>query len=43
MRRIITALAVVWLESLGIVMAATEMSRHAASAAAVSTLKVILP
>ena len=42
MRRIMTALAVVWLASLG-VMAALEMSRHAASAAAVSTPKGISP
>ena len=38
-----TALAVVWLESLGVVMAAIETSRHAASATAESTLKVTLP
>jgi len=42
MRRIMTALAVVWLASLG-VMAAMEMSRHAASAAAVTTPKGISP
>jgi len=38
MRRIMTALAAVWLASLGI-MAAMEMSRHVASAAAMSTPK----
>lgn len=38
MRRIMTALAFVWLASLG-VMAAVEMSRDAASAAPVSNPK----